>query len=77
MMAMSDRDRLDKFTGTPADFEFRAPPRKLLAQAVRHDNGDLTIVNYAGDKTRLDFRSDLWHTYRQWLADDGIELRDA
>lgn len=59
------------FTGDPEDFVFHAPPRELLAQAVRHEDGDLTIVNHLGEKTRLDFRSDLWREYSRWLADAG------
>ncbi len=62
----------DKFTGTPDDYEFHAPPRELLARAIRHDNGDFTIVNHLGDKTRVEFQSDLWYTYRRWLTGAGV-----
>ena len=65
-------ERSDYFLGKPEDFEFHSPPRHLLEQAVRHHNGDLTVTNSLGNKTRVEFQSDLWYTYRRWLTGAGV-----
>ena len=66
---MTNRD--DKFQGSTGS-SLHGPADEVLREAVRHDNGDLTI-QYPGGKVRLVNGSDGWMRYTHYLEERNID----
>jgi hypothetical protein len=61
----------DKVQGSTGS-SLHGPPDEVLREAVRHDNGDLTIQSRAG-KIRLASGSDGWMRYNHYLEERNID----
>ena len=65
----------DKTQGSTAS-SLHGPSDEVLREAVRHDNGDLTIQSPAG-KIRLTEGSDGWVRYNRYLEERSIDPKVA
>jgi hypothetical protein len=70
------RDRDDYLVGKPTDFFFSSPSREVLEMTLVHENGDLTLRG-PGGTMRLEKGTSTWERYTGYLADQGIEPREA
>ncbi len=61
----------DKIHGSTGSY-LHGPADEVLREAVRHDNGDLTIQSPAG-KVRLVNGSEAWIRYNHYLEERNID----
>ena len=62
----------DKKSQGSTGSSIHGPSDEVLREAVRHDNGDLTIQSHAG-KIRLASGSDGWMRYSHYLEERNID----
>ena len=62
----------DNKSQSSTESSIRGPSDEVLSQAVRHDNGDLTIQSDAG-RIRLLNGSDGWRRYNRYLEERNID----
>jgi len=62
----------DNTSHSSTESSIRGPSDEVLSQAVRHDNGDLTIQSDAG-RIRLLKGSDGWRRYDRYLEERNID----